>query len=184
MKLTNIYQTVEDRGNLREATKHGPFFCSKKDDSGIVKKGTREPWLGEGYYFWDSFIEDAKWWGREAYQNNYYIFETQYDQHSEYLFDTLGDLTMLQEFEEYANALRKTYRGKSLTVSFVIEYLKRNTDFSEKYKAIRMFPYSTKKRQPSLYFPGKKAQFLEVERVQICFFDKTLLVYPYKYVSL
>lgn len=184
MMLANIYQAVEDRNNLQEVKEHGPFFCSKKDDNGRVKKGTRKPWLGEGYYFWDSYIEDAKWWGREAYQNNYYIFETQYDQHSECLFDTLGNLTMLQEFRECANALQKKYGGKAIAIPFVIEFLKKNTDFSEKYKAIRMFPYTSKKRQPSLYFPGGKAQFLDVKKVQICFFDKTLLVYPYNYVAL
>lgn len=51
MKLTDIYQTLENRQNYSEIENNGPYFCSEKDENGILKKGVKEPWLGEGYYF-------------------------------------------------------------------------------------------------------------------------------------
>lgn len=82
MKLTNIYQALENRENDEEVEEHGPFFCSEVESSGNMKKGVREPWLGSGYYFWDSRIEDAKWWGETVYRRNgYVVYHTMYDQH-------------------------------------------------------------------------------------------------------
>ena len=51
MRDTDIYQTLEDRQNYGEVEEHGPYFCYAQDDNGIPKKGVKEPWLGEGYYF-------------------------------------------------------------------------------------------------------------------------------------
>ncbi len=67
MKYTNIYQALENRNNDEFVEEHGPFFCSLVDTHGKVKNGVKEPWLGAGYYFWDSRIEDAKWWGATVY---------------------------------------------------------------------------------------------------------------------
>ena len=62
-----LYQTVEDRGNPKEILNNGPFQC------------TRSPWLGNGYYFWDSFIELAHWWGRQGYHGQYVITKIDLD---------------------------------------------------------------------------------------------------------
>ena len=54
-----IYQTVEDRGNPDYVEQHGPFICTNKN-----------AWLGEGYYFWDTIIELAHWWGNLCYKDS------------------------------------------------------------------------------------------------------------------
>ena len=54
MKTTEIYQTLEDRQNYEEVEQHGPYFCSVTYPNGILKKGSKQPWLGSGYYFWDT----------------------------------------------------------------------------------------------------------------------------------
>lgn len=51
MKTTEIYQTLEDRQNYEEVEQHGPYFCSVTYPNGIRKKGSKQPWLGSGYYF-------------------------------------------------------------------------------------------------------------------------------------
>ena len=61
MKSANIYQTLEDRDNYEYVKKHGPLFCHERYSNGNLKKGIKEPWLGPGYYFWDTRIEDAQW---------------------------------------------------------------------------------------------------------------------------
>lgn len=73
MKVADIYQTLEDRQNYEEIEAHGPYFCSERYQNGILKKGVKEPWLGEGYYFWDSRISDAQWWGDTIYSKKGYV---------------------------------------------------------------------------------------------------------------
>ena len=55
MKLRKAYQTLENRNNPDQIEEQGPFLCNRKS-----------AWLGEGYYFWDSFIEKCPlvWTGR------------------------------------------------------------------------------------------------------------------------
>lgn len=71
MRLVTIYQTLEDRGNYKEVEDHGPYFCAAHDENGQLKKGTKEPWLGEGYYFWDTRKTDAQWWGKVIYESHF-----------------------------------------------------------------------------------------------------------------
>ena len=67
MKDTDIYQTLEDRQNYEDVEEHGPYFCYARYANGNPKSGVKEPWLGEGYYFWDTRIADARWWGDTVY---------------------------------------------------------------------------------------------------------------------
>ncbi len=58
-----VYQTLEDRfTDLDKLEREGPYICSWENS-----------WLGDGYYFWEAFIENAHWWGREIrkYANGY-----------------------------------------------------------------------------------------------------------------
>ena len=47
MGVKKIFQTLEDRNNPDEVESQGPFIC------------TNNPWLGKGYYFWDTFLDLA-----------------------------------------------------------------------------------------------------------------------------
>ena len=55
MGVKKIFQTLEDRNNPDEVESQGPFIC------------TNNPWLGKGYYFWDTFLDLAHWWGTKAF---------------------------------------------------------------------------------------------------------------------
>lgn len=57
-----LYQAVQKRENRLKA----PILAGKK------------AWLGDGYYFWEHYIENAKYWGKEHYNGNYEIYESQY----------------------------------------------------------------------------------------------------------
>ena len=182
--MTRIYQTLEDRGNYEEVEAHGPYFCSYKDEKGRPKKGVKEPWLGEGFYFWDTRIEDAHWWGDQAYNGNgYMICQTYYNQNSKLLYDTVGDISQLDELVDCAKLLRVQYELDKITIPFVLGHLKKRAGFN--YKAIRMCPdpnSKTGKKQSHIVFPGDKATLFVPEKIQICFFDRTLLDQPFKVV--
>ena len=107
MLSTEIFQTLEYRGNETEVVKHGPYFCCARNSDGTMKYGTKEPWLGEGYYFWDTRISDAQWWGETVYKNTGYIIcKTTYDQHSPLLYDLLGIAKHFDEFIECAKLIK------------------------------------------------------------------------------
>lgn len=182
MKAADIYQTLEDRQNDGEVEAHGPYFCSLRGVDGAPKTGVREPWLGEGYYFWDSRIADAQWWGDTVYgQKGYIICHTTYDQHSPLLYDLVGDVVQLDEFLQCANLIRTQLRQTKVSFPVVLEYLKSKTPFY--YKAIRVWPQSRNQGKTNVTFPGDKIVLGMPHRIQICFFDKTLLNNPYRIVE-
>lgn len=57
-----LFQTLEDRENADEIERDGPFKCTRAD-----------AWAGDGYYFWDSHIELAHFWGTRVYRSDYVI---------------------------------------------------------------------------------------------------------------
>lgn len=84
-----IYQTVEDRGNPDYVEQHGPFICTNKN-----------AWLGEGYYFWDTIIELAHWWGNLCYKDSGYIIsQSACDDKLEKVFDLVGRPEHLTEMK-------------------------------------------------------------------------------------
>ena len=130
MKVADIYQTLENRQNEETVLKNGPFFCSEIDSHGKLKKGIQEPWLGEGYYFWDNRIDDARWWGETNYKTcGYIICKTQYDQHSPLLSDMVGDVKQFDEFVECAEFIKKQRMLKRVGFSTVIKALKKDYNF-------------------------------------------------------
>lgn len=184
MKTVSIYQTLEDRGNYKEVEKHGPYLCSDKNSHGEYKSGVKEPWLGEGYYFWDSFIDDAHWWGKSVYRKfdkSYIICETVYDQHSPLLFDTVADPRLLLDVLECAKIIRNKWNLNNVSVPLAIGYLRKMPDF--KYKAIRVYPNPVGiHTRTKIFFPGNKFVLTKMEKIQVCFFDKTLLTEPFEIV--
>lgn len=181
MKLTDIYQTLEDRQNYSEIENNGPYFCSEKDKNGLLKKGVKEPWLGEGYYFGDTRIEDAQWWGITVYgRKGYVVCHTIYDQHSPFLYDLVGDVSLFDEFIACAEFIKQKLKKNIITFPVVLRYLKDKANFN--YKAIRVWPYPNKIEKTSVKFPDYRMELAKANKIQICFFDKTLLTKPYRIV--
>lgn len=181
MKLTDIYQTLEDRQNDDEIENHGPYFCSEKDTNGKLKKGVKEPWLGEGYYFWDTRIEDAQWWGNTIYNGKgYLVCHTKYDQHSPFLYDLVGDVSLFDEFIACAEFIRQSLKKDTVTFPVVLRYLKDRAGFE--YRAIRVWPCPNSMKKTVVAFPDDRMVLAKASRIQICFFDDTLLTEPYHIV--
>lgn len=182
MRATDIYQTLEDRQNYGEVKKHGPFFCSAKNPDGSLKKGTKEPWLGSGYYFWDTRIDDAHWWGRNVYASQGYIIcHTTYDQHSPYLYDLVSNVDQFDEFVKCAKLITEQQKIKRVSFPVVLDYLKKKVQ-GFNFKAIRVWPHPNTHQKTIVSFPGNKLFLKRVDKIQICFFDTTLLTNPYKIV--
>ena len=184
MEKTTIYQTLEDRDNDEEVQEHGPYWCDLYEADGKKKEGIKEPWLGAGYYFWDTLIENAHWWGKKIYlrkKAKYIICQSQYDSHSPHLFDLVGNVSHSHELVKCVALIEENGKGQKRSFPQVLAYLKQHADF--RYKAIRARPHPLKFVSANIYFPGGQMELEKLDKVQICFFDKSLFIAPFEIVE-
>lgn len=177
----NLYQTLEDRNNPNEVECHGPYKCC------------RSPWFGEGYYFWDSYIRLAHWWGKIGYNGSYIICKMEYQYEPTDFFDITGsNIEHLTDFRdcivEYFGSLNADY-----TIPQVIELLKSRTNLTNVFKGIRGRGNHRMNDLPENNIPFKKGKQYVFELyppIQICFFENSAfigyefkIIYPFKYAN-
>lgn len=165
MSLRSLYQTLEDRSNIDEIENNGPFIFKNK-----------KAWLGVGFYFWDSSIESAHWWGKSSCNNNYIICESKYNYLSEDYLDLVGNTEHMDLIKKSAVILNKK-SNFLLTVPMIVEILKRTTDFLEKYKAIRAYPIKSRNNSEDfIFFNDNHKAYINLDPpIQICVLDKSFL---------
>lgn len=176
-----LYQTIEDRNNPDEVEQHGPFKCTNKT-----------AWLGHGYYFWDTFIDLAHWWGGLNYNpNGYMICQSSCGEDMNNVYDLVGKPELFIEIEQVATIIKTYNKVKEVYVPEIIEYLKQKTSFLNKYKAIRVNPLCTRHNADFRYkFHYKNKAFIDTRpAIQFCVLDKCFLsskyhiVYPETYCN-
>ena len=183
-----VYQTLEDRGNPDYIETNGPFICNRKN-----------AWLGTGYYFWESFIENAHWWGKEcnSFVNGYIICEAEYTEDEEKCFNLIDNQIHIKMFNDTKSLMEKKglYVHNQTKVSRIIEYLK-NTLKIYHYEAIRVYGVNSKSNNSdfsnrTVFNDRAKYQYLDTSpAIQICFYSKISLtlrnyriVFPVEYNS-
>ena len=172
MKEVEIYQTVSSVGTFHDRELLGPIFCENN------------PWLGDGYYFWDSLLSNAEWWGKTHYHNEYYIFSSSYDAHTDYLFDLVGDAKHIDLLYHYARGLKKILGLKTIKVSTVIEFMKRDGKFP--FMAIRAEGRNVKSQKNAiLVFDEQGMYYLQpIPKIQLCVLDcNHFLISDYKFLK-
>lgn len=181
-----LYQTVENLNNPDYIDGNAPFKCINEN-----------AWLGVGYYFWDTFLENAHWWGKTNYNiNGYVIVRFECNDKSDRLFDLHGDMEHVKYFKEFIEEFQKNkILGSNPTVPMIIECLKKNTSFEKKFDAIRVYGHYSKSMDVTMKMLFSKKtnsrQYFELTpAVQLCLFRKTSLnlrerkiVYPSNYIS-
>ncbi|MBZ9627156.1 hypothetical protein LB450_03480 [Psychroflexus sp. CAK1W] len=185
MKNTKIYQTLKDKENPDEVESDGPFPCNWKNS-----------WLGDGYYFWDSFIENAHWWGESHCGNSYIICEAIIDLNDDNCFDLVGNTKHLKDFGDSIDYMKeKGILTTQTTVSRVIRFMKSKNIFPE-YSVIRAYGINSKSKnfQPNyriIFEPDKPFHYLSYKpEIQICVlefnninFRNYKIVYPDEYID-
>lgn len=170
-----LYQTLEDRGNYDEVERDAPFLCSK-----------HTAWLSPGYYFWDTFIDNAHWWGKKGYAENYIICKAQYDFDEDCCFDLVGDTGHIEDFIAIWEKMKEigTF-GNEVVVAEVIAFLRKTVkDFN--YKAVRASSTDTRRHDDkySLTIKYRRDTRYDVYKqrldlrplIQICIFNKGTIV--------
>lgn len=163
-KIVKIYQTLTDRDNPDYIQDNGPFKCKHK-----------KAWLGSGYYFWDTFIENAHWWGNDSLKSPYIICEAKISIDNTSCFDLVGNTSHMLEFEKAFEFLKKQNLADSTTnVSRIINYLRSINTFS--YDCVRVNGINSKSKhiQPNyqLKFEMNKLPHFEYKPpIQFCIFN-------------
>lgn len=161
-----LYHTVADNDNPDYVLSNAPFKCE------------REPWLGKGYYFWDSYIEHAHWWGKVGYHGKYMITQVECDYHPEEVFNLVGDTDNLKTIAEAATLVKADLKLKEQPLLInIINFLRTKTSFA--YKAIRVegrgsFSYKVNPElTKQIRFSMKLPAYLDMSpQIQICYFSK------------
>lgn len=163
MKKTALYQAI-DGG--RKAVPETPIYCSTSDAR-----------LGFGYYFWDSIIGAAHWWGKQRYgENNYIICQSFYDAHSDKYFDLVGNLLHKEQLKSCADKLRARGR-QGFALAEVLEGLREVCpEFDDLYWAIRAEAVNKHYLDRKQDFPLRKEEPTSCEDGDISFARGTKLV--------
>lgn len=171
MKVKTLYQALEDRGNPEYILANAPFACNWPNT-----------WLGEGFYFWDTFIENAHWWGEVRYGSSYIISKMDCDFDTNLCFDLVGDTDHMLDFSRSIEFLKnQNLIDKNTTVSRIISHLKSKIDGFD-FQAIRVYGIKSisehkeeyRKYRHRLIFELSKPQYLDYKpAIQICIYQKT-----------
>lgn len=187
MALRRIYQTLENRSNPEQIEREGPFLCRNKT-----------AWLGKGYYFWESFIKNAHWWGEvcNSYSNGYVICEAYYDLDDTWCFNLVDNPDHIQMFQDAIVAMKREglYKSENTTVARVIYFLK-DTIKVFKFHASRINGLNSRSKNSPYseiaLFNRGDYQYLDLlPTIQVCFYSKGALnlrdyriVYPDEFVD-
>lgn len=165
-----LYQTLENRDNQEEIHKNGPFDCNWSN-----------AWLGEGYYFWDTFIQSAHWWGKIHYSNNHIICEAECEISEINCFDLVGNTNHLIFFNDFFdNCEKANLITDKTTVATILEHMKYNLQ-TFNFEVIRAYGINTisdtarksKKFSKRINFDIETDHYFDARpAIQICIFQK------------
>ena len=158
IRLEPLYQTIQNKGTNDSIERMGPIY------------GRDNTWLGPGYYFWEGAIELAHWWGRVHCKSDYIICEATAVFNQSEMFDLFGNTSDFKLFRDITNALKDKFAYQEITVSAVLNEMRKRTSFH--YKVIRArsehhIPGGEKMRFVLLVLPTEGGRAAE-PRVQGC----------------
>lgn len=141
-----------------------PYFCTDLT-----------AWLGPGYYFWDSFIENAHWWAKVRRYNGYFICEASYIHDHNYVFDLVGNSNHILKFKEIIEKMKQIGMvNKETTVPRILAIMR---DFPGwEWSAIRANGIQSREKKSEynydIMFQEGLPAFLELSpTIQICFLN-------------
>ncbi|WP_286812901.1 MULTISPECIES: hypothetical protein [unclassified Maribacter] len=134
MLKIKIYHTVQDA--------NGPDYI---EDNIPFKSKSENCWAGEGYYFWEKYIEHAHTWGKVHYNNKYVICGGTLEAKLETCFDLLGNTDHLQYLENMREEFLKASKNDSVTLENVVAYARLKGFFP--FGIIRMAEQNKHKQQ-------------------------------------
>jgi len=169
---TKGHHTLENRGNAERIKQ--PFLSKYK---GV--DNPHNPFLGEGYYFWDNNMGMAHEWGRVRYSTRgYYIFEGLLSLDEKFLLDLVGKRSDQIRIKELFEFFTKKTGKEEFDLSQFFEFMRYVVSHNpQKYSEI--FPYkyiravdNSKKTLDTIRFNSGKNPYTDLSPVYlICLFE-------------
>lgn len=136
MKSYIGHHTCEMKGGFNVVLAQAPFLSKWPTDE-ETEIGVPAPFLGEGYYFWEDHLKQAKWWGNTFYRDGYYILQADINTTDDNFLDLVGDRKSEGEFLLMIAKLVSHKDLKADTpLGAILEYLRKANILSP-----GMFPY-------------------------------------------
>lgn len=181
--MSILYQTLEDCNNVDYVEANGPFLGN-----------VRDRWLGAGYYYWDTFINSAHFWGGISYLNSgkdYLIAQSIVSLPSDRVLNLIepSDLT---KFAAWRDEYARTFPGSKVTVEKVLTHAENVMGDGFPYIAIRAdFRDCINIREfQDRISPNGKAYMDLKPPIQICIKDRSVIgkdnfkvIYPECYMD-
>jgi len=175
IRLEPLYQTIQNKGTYDSIERMGPIYSRYNT------------WLGSGYYFWEGAIELAHWWGRVHCKSDYIICEAVAEFEQSEMFDLFGNTAALKLFRDIAYALKEKFAFQEMTVSAVLNEMRKRTSFS--YRVIRARSEHIISGETRMKFVENDPHvFVSLPSVQVCFSDYKLInsyhvIYPQQIIQ-
>ena len=172
MKKVLLHHTCKQDGGKDYVLKNAPFEAKE------IQQINKEQFLGSGYYLWEDDIKQAKYWGKERYNNLYYIvaFECEIDE------DFLLDLNSREGQKEFFE-LYKLYEKRAKQINrnvneiylntFFNFWFKGNSGMKLAYKTIKVKDeIASSKREQKFLFTSHKPNYTYLGGVYFYFFKR------------
>jgi len=189
-KNLKVYQTLQNLDNANHVEDNGPFIC----------KWTNA-WLGEGYYFWEAFLNSAHWWGNSHCKGSYFICESSCVKTDTNCFDLVGDTGHMTIFSDAVDEIsRRGLKNGKTTVPRILQFLKDDAkvfhfDATRAVGFTSISPEKNPQYIKRLLFElpkqGKTEHYMDYKPpIQICFYRKDSMqlkgykiIYPDEYID-
>ncbi len=137
------------------------------------KLTNNEPYLGDGFYFWDDNLPLAEWWGKIHYNNSYTILEYDLDLFGDHFLDLVGSRQDFIYFQTLVDRIRQYPGCENFGVCKCIKFLLEREKSKQGTFPIRIVRALDISRVEGMEFAeNKKGRMLLDPRIIICFFDK------------
>lgn len=154
------------------AIAHAPF------KSCYDKQTKNEPYLGDGYYFWDDNLPLAEWWGRCHYQDSYTILEYDLDLFGDHFLDLVGSRQDFMYFQALVDRIRQQPDCENFGVYKCIDLLLKIERSKQGTFPIRIIRAMDISHINGIQFANnKRGRMLLDPRIIICFLIKRIYLY-------
>ena len=165
------HHTCANRNDKPFILQNAPFYSEFNKEQGKI------PFLGGGYYFWDTNPEAAHFWGENHYKGNYFIYECVLNIEDDKFLDLVGSRKDMIQLRELIDKFSRKIGGENLSLGEILEYLKKLHNLDPNFfdvDAVRAIDSSKSKRNEDIiYFNNNKKQYTDLcPRLIICFYRK------------
>lgn len=91
------YHTCDDTEDIDKIERDVPFRSKWKEVTD-PKNPPKQPFLSEGFYFWEQDLESAHWWGQAHCDNKYVVFRYNISIEDPHFLDLIGSVADKRRF--------------------------------------------------------------------------------------